>query len=145
MTTQPYSDPNDPAAQAYQQPVQTYDDSMKSIYSSFWAVGLVFTILCILNIVDVVNLYQLRGQRQKQDKNSQQEYDKLKQDYAKYLPRAKTVDTTLNGLSRDIIEMASSHPAAKQIVNDFKIQLVNPPADKTGEESSSSPSTGKTK
>ena len=59
--------------------------------------------------------------------------------------RADIIDATLNGLSRDIIEMASTHPAAKQIVNEFKIQLVNPPADKVAEESSSSPSAGKTK
>ena len=126
MTTEPSSDPNDPAAQTYQQPVQSYDDSMRLTYSSFWAVGLVFVVLSVIYTINIVNLY---GRREK--------LENLMAEYKRYVPRAKIIDATLNGLSGDIIDMAATHPTAKQIVNDFKIQRINPPADKASEETSS--------
>jgi hypothetical protein len=43
---------------------------------------------------------------------------------ARILPEAQKINTSMHGLSRDLIALASTSPGARKIVQDFKIQAV---------------------
>jgi len=94
---------------------------MDKSYSPFPAL---VTVLAILVLYFSFDLYVTLRQRSVQ--HSQMDA------VAKVLPEAQKINTSMMGLSRDLVALAPHSPGAKKLVDDFKIQAVRqaPPAKK---------------
>jgi len=87
-------------------------------WSPFWPVLLVFISFLAIQCVYLKNALQQRRQMQ----------DSIAQADTQMIPRANELNKAVESLGRDLVEMAPNSPEAMKIVNEFKIQLNNPPA-----------------
>lgn len=85
------------------------------------ALAAVLVALCVAYGVQIWGLYTQRSQ-----------IKKLEASYESVLPQVQTVNTKLQGISQDLLKMASTSPAAERIVREFNIKQNAP----TGQEES---------
>lgn len=86
-------------------------------YSAFPALAAVLIAFVLSLSVEVYAGLRLRAQTKAQQAAM-----------ARILPEAQKINTSMLGLSRDLIALASTSPGARKIVEDFKIQAVPKPA-----------------
>ena len=91
------------------------NDSVARQYSPFWAIWMVFLVMTVIQGVQVKALFQ-----QKQQLKSSLEKS------GKIVSQAQTVNGTMLNVSRELSQMADSSTEARQILNDFQIQIKNP-------------------
>lgn len=90
---------------------------MDKSYSPFPALATVLVMLVLYFAFDLfVTLRQRSAQHSQMDA------------IAKVLPEAQKINTSMMGLSRDLVALAPHSPGAKKLVEDFKIQAVRQPA-----------------
>lgn len=90
------------------------NDSAHPGYSPFWAVWIVFLAMAAIQGVQVKALFQ-----QKQQLKSSLEKS------GKIVSQAQMVNATMLNVSRELSQMADSSTEARQILNDFQIQIKN--------------------
>jgi len=86
-------------------------DSTARRYSPFWAVWMAFLAIILFHSMQIKALFQQRKQLRATLNEA---------------AKSQTVNATMVNVSRDLIQMAEYFPAARQIVEDFRIQISSP-------------------
>ncbi len=87
-------------------------DEQSTGHSPFWPITVVFVALMIGYSIQLWGLF-----------NQRQQIQKTEASLRGLEPQARLVNTTLQKVSQELIELSATSAPAKQIVNDFNIRI----------------------
>lgn len=84
---------------------------MKPLFSAFWPLAILFVTLIALQVTSLNQAAEQRTQIEQNIKTLSEKDTQITQ-----------IDTVLGSVSRDLLQLATANPVAKQLVTEFQIR-----------------------